>query len=95
MLSKSAIIRQKRYEKIYQSHADDIYRICLHFLKDEKRAKDATEKVFVEFYKEFHEVDSDHIFAYLVFMAKRLSSGEQVHNLASGEVTECIASGKK
>ena len=88
MQTVSVTIKQEKYKKIYKSYVDDIYKICLYFLKDEKKAKDTTGQVFVEFYKEFDEVDSDHIFAHLVHKAKRLSSDEQVHKFASGEVTE-------
>ena len=88
MQSVSVTVKQKKYQKIYKSYVNDIYRICLCFLKDEKKAKDATEQVFVDFYKEFEEVDSAHIFPHLVHNAKRLATNEKSHEFVSGEVTE-------
>ncbi len=88
MLRVSATIKQKKLEKIYKSHASEIYKVCLHYLKAEKKAKDVTEQVFLEYYKKFEEVDSKHIFAYLVQQAKRLSTNEEVHEYANGEVRQ-------
>lgn len=88
MPSVSATIKRKRFEKIYRSYVNDVYRVCLYYSKDERRAKDLTTQVFVEFYKEFEEMDSNHIFAHLVHKAKGLSTDQHIHNFATGEVTE-------
>lgn len=88
MSSISEVIKRRKFEKIYKSHVDDVYRICLHFSKDQARAEEITAQVFADFYKEFDKVDSDHIFAHLVHQAKRLSTGDKDHNYASGEVRE-------
>lgn len=88
MLRVSATIKQKKLEKVYRSHANEIYRVCLHYSKDQKKAQDVTEQVFLEYYKKFEEVDSKHIFAYLVQQAKRLSTEDNVHEYANGEVTQ-------
>lgn len=88
MLRVSATIKQKKLEKVYRSHANEIYRVCLHYSKDQKKAQDVTEQVFLQYYKKFEEVDSKHIFAYLVQQAKRLSTEDNVHEYANGEVTQ-------
>lgn len=88
MLRVSATIKQKKLEKVYKSHANEIYKVCLHYLKNERKAQDVTERVFLEYYEKFEEVDSKHIFAYLVQQAKRLSTNEEVHEYANGEVTQ-------
>lgn len=88
MSSITEVIKRKRYEKIYKSYVDDVYRVCLHFLKDKTRAEEITAQVFADFYKEFDKVDSDHIFAHLVYQAKSLSTGDKDHEYASGVVRE-------
>lgn len=88
MSTVSTTLKRRKFEKIYRAYVDDIYRVCLYFSRDEEKAKNITVEVFLELYKEFDEVDPDHIFARLVQRAKRLSLGELVHNYASGEVTE-------
>lgn len=76
----------KQFENIYQTFVNDIYKVSLYYLKDEKKAQKVTEQVFLEFYEELDSVDSNHIFAYLVYKAKRLSTNEHIHETAKGEV---------
>ena len=88
MQNVSVVIKQRKLQKIYKAHANEVYRICLHYLKDEKKAQDITEQVFLELYKKMDEVNSNHVFAYLAQLAKRLSTQEHVHEFANGEVTQ-------
>ena len=88
LLNTKEKIKKKQFEDVYKSYVGDIYKVCFYFLKDEKKARKITEQVFVEFYTELDRVNSDHTFSYLVHKAKRLSTNEQVHESAKGEVRE-------
>ena len=61
MQNVSVLIKQRKLQKIYKAHANEVYRICLHYLKDEKKAQDITEQVFLELYKKMDEVNSNHV----------------------------------
>lgn len=78
----------KQFENIYKTFANDIYKVSLYILKGEKKAQKITEQVFLELYEEFDSMDSNHIFAYLVCKAKKLSTNEHIHETAKGEVRE-------
>lgn len=86
---QNTIDKIDQFENTYQTFANDIYKVSLYFLKEEKKAQKITEQVFFEFYEELESVDSDHIFAYLVYKAKMLSTNEPIHKTAEGEVREC------
>lgn len=88
MISISATIKQKKFEKIYKSYANEIYKVCLYYSKNEIKAQDITEQVFLDYYRKIEEIDSNHIFAYLVQQAKRLSTEDNVHEYANGEVRQ-------
>ena len=63
----------ERYERIYRMYADNVYKVCLYYSKDKKKAADDTERVFVEFYDEFENVESDQLFALLIRKAKNMA----------------------
>ncbi len=87
MQSVSKALKRRRFEKIYKFYVDDIYRICLYYSKDEEVANDVTIQVFMELYKMFDEVDSKHIFSFLVHKAKELLADVSIHESATEEVT--------
>ena len=73
-------MKEEQFEKIFKAYVNDIYRVCFYFSKDEKKAEEITEQVFIELYQELDEMDSDYIFSYLVYNAKRLSTNELSDN---------------
>ena len=85
MQSVGVEMKRDRLLRVYKVHGDDIYRICLHFTRNEKKAKDITKQVFVELYQEMDEVDYNHVFAYLVRQAKRLSTKKNIHEFTNRE----------
>ena len=42
--------KERKFEIVYRSYADDVYRACLYLTKDQKVAQDIAEQVFIEFY---------------------------------------------
>lgn len=78
--------KEKRYESVYRTWADDIYKICLYYTKDKKKASDITLQTFLNCYKRFYEVDSNHIFAYLVREAKGLIAADESGEVSTEEV---------
>lgn len=94
MRKENVTTREKEFENVYQSYANDIYRLCLYYLKDENQAKDIAIQVFLNFYKIFDEVNPDYRLGYLVREAKELLAIGSNHEITGGEVTECVTSGK-
>lgn len=87
MQSVSKALKRRRFEKIYKFYADDIYRVCLYYSKDEGIAQDITIQTFMELYKVFEEVDSQQTFTFLVHKVKELLSEVPIHETAAEEVT--------
>lgn len=63
----------EKYEFIYERYANDIYRLSLYLLKDEKKAKDITQQAFANIYKRLQEIDEKSIHGQLLIEAKRLA----------------------
>ena len=78
MQNYSKVMKWERYEQVYRTYANDVYKVCLHFSQDKQKAADDTEKVFVEFYDEFEDTESDQFSALLIRKAKNLAENKQV-----------------
>lgn len=50
MITDEAIAKKKRFNSIYNSHADKLYKFCFYYLKDEEKAKDIAQQAFFNFY---------------------------------------------
>lgn len=95
MITAERTARERRFEKVYRAHADNIYKICLYYLRDEKKAADLTVKVFFHYYKEYGGDNSKYTFGRLVNETKRLLiSGEDGSAEVEG-LRECTTNGKK
>lgn len=64
--------KDEKFEEIYQMYANDLYRVCLYFAKEEGLAQEIFEQTFIDFYNYFEEINPDCMFAYLVRAAKDL-----------------------
>lgn len=95
MKKDNVTTREKLYEEVYASYANDVYKICIYYSKDEEKAKDIVQQAFFNFYEIFDRVDSKYILGYLVREVKRLLSSSQGHQFIGGEVKECVTIGKK
>ena len=42
---------EANFDSIYQAYERDVYRVCLHYVKDEHAAAELTHQVFVKFYE--------------------------------------------
>ena len=77
MQKDNKAMKWERYEQVYRTYANNVYRVCLHYSQDKQKAADDTERVFVEFYDEFEDVESDQLFALLIRKAKSLAENKQ------------------
>ena len=66
----------EKYELIYERYANDIYRLSLYLLKDEKKAKDITQQAFENIYKRLQESDEESVCNQLLIEAKRLAKNQ-------------------
>lgn len=73
------------FNKVYEKHVDEIYRICLHYSRDEKIAQDATVQVFFDLYQVFEEIDEEFYRAYLVLGAKELAEKYKEEKISGEE----------
>lgn len=62
--------KERKFEIVYRSYADDVYRACLYLTKDQKVAQDIAEQVFIEFYDSFETIKEKYMLAYLIRMVK-------------------------
>ena len=72
MITDDRTARERRFEKVYRVHVDNIYKICLHYLRDEKKAADLTVKVFFNYYTEHGAANTKYTFGRLVNETKGL-----------------------
>ena len=78
--------REKKFEVVYNSHVNDVYKVCLFYLKDEDKAADITQQAFFNFYKTFEKVHPDYTLAFLVREVKKLLPSNQNHKVMGKEV---------
>ena len=88
MITNEIVAKRKRFEAVYKSHADNLYKICLYYSKDEETAKCVAQQAFFNFYKYFDEVEPEYILGYLVREAKELLFHSQHHELVGEEAEE-------
>lgn len=94
MITDKAAAKKKKFEVVYKSYADKLYKFCFYYLKDEEKAKDIAQQAFFNFYKYFEEVAPDVIFSCLASEAKKLLLNSQHQELTREELEECTMIGK-
>ena len=58
--------KMKKFKEIFDSHALNVYRVCLYILRDEEKAEEIAETVFVNFYEHMEEVRPEMVLAHLM-----------------------------
>lgn len=94
MITNKAVKKKKKFEVVYKSHADNLYKLCFYYLKDEEKAKAMAQQAFFNFYKYFEMVISDAVFSCLAYEAKKLLSSSQHQELVREGLEECTMIGK-
>ena len=67
------MIKEVKFEKIYRTYQNDVYKISLYYTKDEHIAQDITQKVFYHFYLQLDNVNLEMVRTYLIRCARNLS----------------------
>lgn len=67
------MIKDEKFDRIYRTYQNDIYKISLYYTKDSHIAQDISQKVFCKFYLHFDNVNPDSVRAYLIRSARNLS----------------------
>lgn len=67
------MIKDEKFDKIYRTYQNDVYKISLYYTKDSHIAQDISQKVFCQFYLHFDNVNPDSVRAYLIRSARNLS----------------------
>ena len=62
--------KEERFEDIYCTFKNEVYKISLYYTKDSHISEDITQKVFYEFYQHFENVDMERARAYLLRAAR-------------------------
>ena len=57
--------RKKRLEEVYERYSDDVYRMLLRFLEDERYVDDIVQETFLSFYDDMDKVEEKVTFAWL------------------------------
>ena len=76
MITDAEAVNMRKFDKVYRAHADNIYKICLHYLRDEKKAEDYAVKIFFNYYVEYGVENTEDTFPRLVHEFKRLLINE-------------------
>ena len=79
-------IKEKQYEIIYRTYSNDIYKICLYYLRDEDEAMNITQQVFWNFYSRFQTVDEEQYFTCLVRNTMNLINSRKNSGFRAEEV---------
>lgn len=65
--------KEEKFEEIYRTFQNDVYKISLYYTKDVHTAQDISQKVFYQFYLHFEDVNPERVQAYLIRAARNLS----------------------
>lgn len=65
--------KEEKFDDIYRTYQNDVYKISLYYTKDEYIAQDISQKVFFQFYLHFENVNMGSVRAYLLRAARNLS----------------------
>ena len=65
-------INKDRMEKIYRSYKDDVYKACLHYMKNEDLALELAQQVFFNFYQHIDQAEIECAQAYLIRSARNV-----------------------
>lgn len=65
--------KEARFEEIYRTYQNDVYRISLYYVKDVHTAQDISQKVFYQFYLHFENVAENKIKPYLIRSTRNIS----------------------
>lgn len=69
--------KEEKFDSIYRSYSDDIFRLCLYFTKDRDTAQDLAQQTFIKCYNHFEDVNPDCMHAYLMRTARNLFYNHQ------------------
>lgn len=61
------------FNSIYWAYEHDVYRVCLHYVKDEHVARELTQRTFIKFYERNIDVSETGVKAYLLTAVKNLA----------------------
>lgn len=71
MKSKSEL--ESKFNSIYQAYEQEVYRVCLYYVRDSYAAHDLAQQVFINFYERYESVSETGVKAYLLISARNLS----------------------
>lgn len=85
-------IKEEKFDEIYRTFQNDVYKISLYFTKDEHTAQDISQKVFYQFYLHFDNVNPNTVRAYLIRSARNLSYNwlRDTKRIVGGELLDTI-----
>ena len=64
---------EEKFNSIYQAYERDVYRVSLHYVKDEHAAVEIAQKAFIKLYEHYEDVSETNIKAYLLISVKNLA----------------------
>jgi len=72
-VARLEVMKKEKFEELYRTYQNLVYRVSLHYTKDTYAAEDVTQKVFYQFYTHFDNVNPDCVKAYLARSARNLA----------------------
>jgi len=79
---------KKQCERLYEKHADDVYKVALYLTGNVDEAKDVVVKAFLSLYNNLDTVNPEYALGYLIHEVKNLISQKSDKALLVEEVIE-------
>lgn len=80
--------KKKQCERLYEKHADDVYKVALYLTGNVDEAKDVVVKAFLSLYNNLDTVDPDYALGYLIHEVKSLITNKSDKTLLVEEAIE-------
>ena len=64
--------KEERFDSIYRSYSDDVFKLCLYFTRDRDTAQDLAQQTFIKCYNHFEDISPEYMQAYLMRIARNL-----------------------
>ncbi|MBQ4560401.1 MAG: hypothetical protein IJA54_08800 [Tyzzerella sp.] len=79
---------KKQCERLYEKHADDVYKVALYLTGNVDEAKDVVVKAFLNLYNNLDAVNPDYALGYLIHEVKSLITKKSDKTLLVEEAIE-------
>lgn len=70
-------MRKESFDTVYDANMEKVYKVALYYSKNQDRAEDITQQVFMKLYINMDNINTDNIGAWLITTAKHIALNER------------------